>query len=285
MITEQAAKWCAQVTAERLATWIENASRTDDYRPFQCPADVGLVQCVASVVNSGYLTDRTLWADSLSLAFERWHGSLSHAAALEDYAYLASELRIVEALPSIRRAIDRQIDKGVLGADMDTVSALIAALASFAPHARVVQTLESYFCDERLSHFGAQLFTGLCSCDPDHHHRYIPQLLSTLRHAGDFEPQAILAEQVRICGASRVLRGLVALGVDHRREFAGLMARHLGEEQLAEVLKAEVLEMLDEEAGEIALSAITDALEIERYNAAGLSERQTEWSAELASRE
>lgn len=106
----------------------------------------------------------------------------------------------------------------------DVVGTLIAVAQGFAPLIQVRHLFRSLFAKNEYDQFAAQLFLGLCQCDPTEYPEYLPTFLSIYnRLDGMFSPAIVWAEFVRIVSVPGIVDGSNRLDREHWGQLYNLL--------------------------------------------------------------
>jgi hypothetical protein len=134
-------------------------------------------------------------------AIAEWLSKAYPTEALVSLVYLAAYVRATDAVDTLRVMIESNSLGGLSDEDYYyAMSALIAALAGFAPAPNVRKFFRRLFLSNSFDHrFAGQLFVGLCECEPDNYTAYVPRLLKLMRKfPEDYVPQYVFREFLRV---------------------------------------------------------------------------------------
>jgi|SRR5688572_25057968 len=154
-------------------------------------------------------------------ALEEWHPDSHGLRVFTDLALLASYTRTIESLDTLRLVMEYLIDSFTSEQHQDTLRILFGIIAGFSPDKAVSAFLERFYYSASINYsYVAQIFLGLCLCNPRNFPSYIPRLLNVLsKHSAFFRADYIFAEFVRVVGLATVASNYYAIRREYKNFF------------------------------------------------------------------
>lgn len=213
--------WVESRTQDELAAWLRRGLALGDFHPvifYKEPMEEAQLQDFFEMLSRDL---REKFKAATLLALSAWNPAGDGPVLLRRLVVVAAFIRETRVVDFIRVVIADNRLRFVSEADrMALLQTLIAVAGGFAPDERVLVLFERLFTSPAFARFGAQLFVGLCACNPESYPGYVAHMLHLLgAHPQFFREDYLIAETVHVLGLATIARRYQAIEPRHRSEF------------------------------------------------------------------